>query len=523
MPPAKTTARTRGSKRAGSRRAAALPPTLGAVVCRWMETNLIHGEGDCYGQSFRLRVWQRALIYRAYELNPDGSRKHRRVLWGFPKGNGKTELAAAVAVAELCGPVVFDSWGPDGAPRGRARVSPDIPVGAASFEQANLLFGAVRAMTKHRRLAPVCDVYDTRVLLKDRPGRLYRIAAMAGTNDGRKPTFFVADEVHEWVGNKERVHLVIENGLAKREDSWCLNISTAGWDSQSLLGKLYAHGKRCREDPALDPEFLMDWFEASSEFDLDDPKQFEAAVRQANPAVEDFLPLAKLLQRRAEIPDYEFRRYHLNQWTSAPEHWFLPGVWESRARPKTVVAPGTRICIGFDGSYSGDSTALVGETMERHAFVIDAWEKPAGSKADWRVDVLAVEQAIREACGTYDVVAVGCDPYRWQRSLAVLQQEGLPVIEWPSHQASHMVPACAQFYEGVANNLLTHDGDERLARHVANCVVKIDGRGPRIAKDHKDSERHIDLAVAAVIADDLVLRQTGAGSWGFASFDMEMR
>ena len=51
-----------------------LPPTLGPQVCRWMEANLVHGEGDYYGQSFRLRAWQRAFIYRAYELDVDGSR-----------------------------------------------------------------------------------------------------------------------------------------------------------------------------------------------------------------------------------------------------------------------------------------------------------------------------------------------------------------------------------------------------------------------------------------------------------------
>ena len=53
-------------------------------------------------------------------------------------------------------------------------------------------------------------------------GRMYRVAAIAGTNDGGLPTFFVADELHEWVGRKERVHVVIANGLAKRKDAWSL-------------------------------------------------------------------------------------------------------------------------------------------------------------------------------------------------------------------------------------------------------------------------------------------------------------
>src|SRR4051812_9118669 len=103
---AKKPAKTRASRSTADPRAD-LPPSLGARVCAWIERYLVHGEGDYLGQPFRLRRWQRALIYRAYELTPEGSRRYSRVLWGFPKGNGKTELAAAVALAELAGPVCF--------------------------------------------------------------------------------------------------------------------------------------------------------------------------------------------------------------------------------------------------------------------------------------------------------------------------------------------------------------------------------------------------------------------------------
>ena len=50
------------------------------------------------------------------------------------------------------------------------------------------------------------------------------------------------------------------------------------------------------------------------------------------------------------------------------------------------------------------------------------------------------------------------------------------------------------------NRALTHSGDPDLARHVGNAVVKNDSRGHRIVKEHKDSTRRIDLAVAAVMA-----------------------
>src|SRR4030095_4730778 len=111
-------------------------------------------------------------------------------------------------------------------------------------EQADECFSAARTMITQGPLKEYLDVFDTEILPKHGPGRAYRVAAAAGTNDGKRPTFLVADELHEWVGNKERVYLVLSNGRAKRNDAWELAISTAGWDTTSLLGTLYSHGRR---------------------------------------------------------------------------------------------------------------------------------------------------------------------------------------------------------------------------------------------------------------------------------------
>src|SRR3546814_1424980 len=95
-----------------------------------------------------------------------------------PKGNGKTPLSAWVMLCELLGPPIF---GPKG--------SPIIPVGAASFEQADLLFGDMRhCCNESPTLKHHVDAYDTEILVKNGPGRAYRIAAAAGTNDGPRPS-----------------------------------------------------------------------------------------------------------------------------------------------------------------------------------------------------------------------------------------------------------------------------------------------------------------------------------------------
>jgi len=73
-------------------------------------------------------------------------------------------------VAEQYDPSVFDGFDTDGAPKpGRPRLSPDIPVAAASFDQANLVFGAARAMIKGGPLREFCEVFETDIMLKDRP------------------------------------------------------------------------------------------------------------------------------------------------------------------------------------------------------------------------------------------------------------------------------------------------------------------------------------------------------------------
>src|SRR2546421_4333606 len=154
----KTTAKTRASRSPKP----ALPPTLGPVVCAWMEQSLVHGEGDFLGDPFRLEPWQKRIIYRLYEHDPrTGKRLVRRALIILPKGCGKTELTAAIGLAELCGPVVV---GPDGRPA--RRKAPNIPVAAASYEQANKLYGAAKLMAERGPLAQFLEIYETQMQIK---------------------------------------------------------------------------------------------------------------------------------------------------------------------------------------------------------------------------------------------------------------------------------------------------------------------------------------------------------------------
>lgn len=150
---------------------------------------------------------------------------------------------------------------------------------------------------------------------------------------------------------------------------------------------------------------------------------------------------------------------------------------------------------------------LVAATVDQrpHVELVEPWE-PAGGQ----VPVVDVEAAIRAACRRWRVLEVAADPFRWARSLQLLDAEGLPMGEYRQSPA-RMQPATARFYEAVVNGELTHSGDSRLARHVGNAVLREAAPGARVAKERRDSPRRIDAAVAAVMAHDRAARLAGAG------------
>jgi phage terminase large subunit-like protein len=479
-----------------------LPPTLGPRICRWIERSLVHGEGDYLGEPFHLEGWQRALIYRLYEYDPASLRRIvRRLLLVLPKGCGKTELVAAICLAELAGPTQPTADG-----RGALRRSPNIPVGAASFEQAERLFGAARTMVAEGPLRPFVETFDTELLLKGRQGRLFRVAAVAGTNDGGLPTCFGADEIHEWDGRKERVHLILGNSLAKRADGLELNLSTPdAADPETLFGRLHAYLLKVASGEVADPSFLGVWYSADQRWDLADPGQLRAAIAEATPA--SWLDVDRVAARLEidRIPEHEFRRYHLAQLVRPEGQWLPPGAWEDLADPDRGVPPdGAEILAFFDGSYNGDCSALVGITPgdRPHLFVVDCWERPDGAE-EWLVPREQVKARVAETFRRWKVRLFGYDPFGWHaEGEEWTDTYGDAVVLWETNLRKRMAAACSRFYTAVVVAGLTHDGDPRLARHLRNAVVKETPEGAYITKAGRHGPK-IDLAVAAVGVLDL--------------------
>jgi phage terminase large subunit-like protein len=245
-----------------------------------------------------------------------------------------------------------------------------------------------------------------------------------------------------------------------------------------------------------DPSFGFRWFgpKDDEEVDPSDPSVWE----RFNPSWE-IMNEAEFSSAHKSTHESQFIRYRLNGWTSAESVWLPHGAWDACFSDARPLAPGDEVILGFDGSWKGDSTALVAVRLEdMHVSLVGLWEAP-DDNPHWRVPADDVKEAIRQACRTYTTREVACDPYRFEQSLMDLMDEGFPIVEYPTNSLARMVPATQAFYDAVMDGQLSHDGSPALARQLGNAVLKQDAKGARITKEYRSSTKHIDAAVAAVV------------------------
>ena len=207
---------------------------------------------------------------------------------------------------------------------------------------------------------------------------------------------------------------------------------------------------------------------------------------------------------RRTLREPVFRTLRLGQWVKGSEAWLPFGAWDALSQASGIVAPKARVVLAFDGSASGDSTALVGCTVgaDPHVFVVEVWENPGDPQ--WRVPRSEVDQTVDAAFQRWDVAELAADPWGWRSELESWAKRygERRVIEFNTAFAKRMAPATDRFYQAVVEQSITHDGDPRLSAHIAHAVAKRTPMGDLIAKDKKSSPRKIDAAVAAIVALD---------------------
>jgi len=412
----------------------------------------------------RLYPWQSKVVRQF------GGRNRPRV--GYvqtPRKNGKTMLGVALALTEMV-------------------LLPGRHIYLVSDSERSLRSVMWRELLAlfHRSLTPHVVEYHNRLVYPANGSEIQIIAGNFAASQGINPHLVVYDEVHLQKDDRSWNGMLVAG--AARRDALLLGITTPGYQLDSLARNLYSQVR------SGDLSGLI-WEPVDHDADIQDREQWA----KANPCYRKPGFRAAMEHDLIHMPEHDFRRFRLGLWTASDRAWLPSGAWEA-CTGGAETKPGSVVWLGFDGSYSGDSTALVAVDEKRHATVLGHWLPTNGS----RVPVIDVENAIRKACRDYRVQAVACDPYRWQRSLQVLADEGLPMIEYPQRPA-RMIPATQDLYEAILGGAITHGGDPRLQSHLLSCQVRVSAAGVQVCKEHPDSARRIDLAVALIMAHSLAV------------------
>ena len=442
------------------------------------------------GELLHLRDWQKELLNHALARRPDGRMKHRVALIGMARKNGKSALAASMGLSAL-------TLGGNGS---------EIYSCAADRDQARIVFGTAKRMVElDPELSSMFTLYRDVIEYKDK-GSVYRaLSAEAYTKEGLNPSpIVIFDEVHAQP-NRELWDVMSLAGGA-RSDSLLLGITTAGVKTQangqdSLAYSLYQYGQKIVKGELVDPSFFFAWWE---------PKNPEADHRdkqlwiESNPGFADIVDAEDFESAVLRTPEAEFRTKRTNCFVSTATAWLPTGSWEALIDTERTPEPGEDVILAFDGAFSNDSTALIAWLLggdKPHLMVVGIWERPDDAEQGWHVPVAEVEQTIIDTFrnSNFQTKEIVFDPARWQRTFMVLDEQGMPVVSYPN-SAERMVPATQKFYEAVVNQSFTHDGDERMARHITNCVTKQSSRGVMVAK--ASSKRKVDAAVAAIFGYD---------------------
>ena len=478
-------------------------PTLGPEVCDWIEDMLVHGPGDILGEPITLTDELRLYLYRAYEVYPRGHplagrRRFKRCVLCRRKGVGKTEVGAWVAIAELdpTAPVRCDGWRrEDGAwvPVGRAVRDPFIPMLAYTEEQADeLAYGAVKAILENCDLGNEYDVGEERILHGTEPGELKALATAPSARDGGRTTHQHIDEPHLWIDARHhKTHETVLDNIPKRldADAWTHETSTMyGVGEGSVLERAHLLAEAVARGD-LDPEqtqLLFDHRQASEEWDISKRSELLEAIKEASGDAWEFADPHAIAGRLQdiEVDGPNFRRKWLNQpWTTAIRMFSKTRWAELKAEHKRVVEPGTEIVLFFDGSYSRDSTGIVGATVEAkpHLFVVEAWERPL-TNPNWRTPRLEVDDAVDEAMRTWRVLELACDPPGWHYEIERwMETYGDVVTRVETAKTSLWGPMVDGFVQALKRDgelagdelqervEFTHDGDDRLSRTSATA------------------------------------------------------
>lgn len=498
-------------------------PTLGWLVLDWITEYLAAPDRADY-EPYIPTPEQARFVLRFYELDhTTGRRRYRRGVISRSRGWGKSPFLAALACAEAMGPVLFDGWDAAGQPVGKpwAEVrTPYVQVAAVSEAQTKNSWGPLREMLESATLLdayPGVEVLDTFVNLPR--GRIEPVTSSARSLKGNKPVFAILDQTEEWVASNGGIRMaeVMRINAAKLGGT-TVESPNAYTPGEESVAELTAQWHAKLRDPAA-AGLLYDHREAPPGTDLADKASLLEGLAYAYgdsaDAAGGWVDLERIV---ADIWDAATdpqvaRADFLNQITHAADAWLSQPDWAACANAGESLRDGELVTLGFDGSVRDDASALVACRLDDgHLKLLLCDEKPLPPRdKNWQVDRQAFDAQVAIAMDRFQVVGFYMDPPFWQDycdrwtnsygpRMLVRATRDRP-LEWWTNRPAAMVAAIDRFRDAVLAQHLTHDGDSTLTAHVLNARRRLAGKvGYSIAKEHPQSRRKIDAAMAAVLA-----------------------
>ena len=454
---------------------------------------LCHTKGTWAHKPFKLIPWQEQIIRDIFGiLKPNGYRQFTEAYIEIPKKQGKSELAAAVALLLTCG---------DGEERA------EVYGCAADRQQAAIVFNVAADMVRMcPALAKRVKILDSQKRLIYLPtGSIYQVlSADVSNKHGFNSHGVIFDELHAQPNRKFHDVMTKGSGDARAQPLF-FNITTAGNDTKSICYEIHQKAKDILEGRKIDPTFYPVIYGADEDDDWTDPKTW----MKANPSLGITVDIEKVkaaCESAKQNPGEEnsFRQLRLNQWVKQAVRWMPMEKWDKCAFAVSEEALEGRVCYGgLDLSSTTDITAFVlvfppededdkyivlpyfwipednlDLRVRRDHVPYDVWERQ-GSLLTTEGNVVHygfIEKFIERLGEKYNIREIAFD--RWGAVQMVQNLEGMGFTVVPFGQGfKDMSPPTKELMKLVLEERLAHGGHPVLRWMMDNIYIRTDPAG----------------------------------------------
>ena len=482
---------------------------------------LCHTKGTWAGKPFLLLDWQEQIIRDLFGIvKPNGYRQFNTAYIEIPKKNGKSELAAAVALLLCCG---------DGEQRA------EIYGCAADRGQATIVFDVAADMV---RMCPAlnkrCKILTSQKRIIYTPtNSFYQVlSAEAYSKHGFNIHGVVFDELHTQPNRKLFDVMTKGSGDARMQPLYFL-ITTAGTDTNSICYETHQKAVDILEGRKQDSTFYPVIYGAGTDEDWTDPKVW----KKANPSIGETIGMDKVKAacdsaRQNPGEENSFRQLRLNQWVKQAVRWMPMEKWDACAFPVNPEELEGRVCYGgLDLSSTSDLTSfclvfppeddmepyyilpyfwLPEETLplrvSRDHVMYDVWERQGYIQTTEGnvVHYGFIEKFIEQLGDKYNIREIAFD--RWGAVQMVQNLEGMGFTVVPMGQGfASMSPPTKELMKLTLEKKIAHGGHPVLRWNMDNIFIRTDPAG-NIKADKSKSTEKIDGAIAVIMALDRAIR-----------------